>query len=122
MDRKSFKPPPKVDSSVVRLEPRHPPPPVEFSEWDHLLRIVFSRKNKTLLALFKNSKTMAHLERNWKRLGEVRAVKKLEQGSFSTYVLRVLTDSGFASKRARSLDEDDLLRLLLALKKKNIML
>lgn len=30
VSRNSFKPPPKVDSSVVRIEPKHPPPPVNF--------------------------------------------------------------------------------------------
>lgn len=28
--KNNFRPPPKVDSSVVRIEPRHPPPPVHF--------------------------------------------------------------------------------------------
>lgn len=31
--RNNFRPPPKVDSSVVRIEPRNPPPPVDFREW-----------------------------------------------------------------------------------------
>ncbi len=30
--RNNFRPPPKVDSSVVRIEPRWPPPPVNFRE------------------------------------------------------------------------------------------
>ena len=30
VSRNSFKPPPNVDSSVVRIEPKHPPPPVNF--------------------------------------------------------------------------------------------
>jgi hypothetical protein len=28
--RGNFRPPPKVDSSVVRIKPHHPPPPVDF--------------------------------------------------------------------------------------------
>ena len=28
--RNNFRPPPKVESSVVRLEPRNPPPPINF--------------------------------------------------------------------------------------------
>ena len=36
--RNNFRPPPKVESSVVRLEPRNPPPPVNFQEWDGLVR------------------------------------------------------------------------------------
>lgn len=39
--KNNFRPPPKVESSVVRLEPRYPPPPIDFDEWDGLLRIIF---------------------------------------------------------------------------------
>ena len=28
--KNNFRPPPKVESSVVRLEPRNPPPPINF--------------------------------------------------------------------------------------------
>lgn len=60
----NFRPPPKVDSSVVRIEPRRPPPPVHFGEWDGLLRLAFGRKNRTLGALFKQSAALALLEHN----------------------------------------------------------
>ncbi len=60
--RNNFRPPPKVDSSVVRIEPRHPPPPVNFREWDGLVRVCFGRKNKTLGAIFRQSSTLALLE------------------------------------------------------------
>eukprot|EP00775_Hariotina_reticulata_P011210 gene11210-11360_t len=46
--KNNFRPPPKVDSSVVRIEPRHPPPPIPLLEWDGLVRLAFGRKNKTL--------------------------------------------------------------------------
>jgi 18S rRNA (adenine1779-N6/adenine1780-N6)-dimethyltransferase len=29
--RNNFRPPPKVESRVVRIEPRNPPPPVNFT-------------------------------------------------------------------------------------------
>ena len=58
------RPPPKVDSSVVRIEPRNPPPPVNFLEWDGFIRICFSRKNKTLGAIFKQPTTLSLLHRN----------------------------------------------------------
>lgn len=38
VSKNSFRPPPKVDSSVVRIEPKNPPPPVNFVEWDGLVR------------------------------------------------------------------------------------
>nr|XP_044995038.1 probable dimethyladenosine transferase [Jaculus jaculus] len=54
--KNNFRPSPKVESSVVRIEPKNPPPPINFQEWDGLVRITFVRKNKTLSAVFnKNS-------------------------------------------------------------------
>ncbi len=64
--RNNFRPPPKVDSSVVRIEPRSPPPPVNFLEWDGLVRVCFGRKNKTLGAIFRQNHTLQLLEGNYK--------------------------------------------------------
>jgi 18S rRNA (adenine1779-N6/adenine1780-N6)-dimethyltransferase len=50
--RNNFRPPPKVESSVVRIEPRNPPPAVNFLEWDGLLRVCFQRKHRMLRAIF----------------------------------------------------------------------
>eukprot|EP00906_Rhabdomonas_costata_P016263 RCo023345 len=47
---KSFKPPPKVESSVVRLEQRNPPPPINMKEWDAMIMMAFNRKHKKLRA------------------------------------------------------------------------
>ncbi|XP_051130620.1 ribosomal RNA small subunit methyltransferase [Andrographis paniculata] len=66
--RNNFRPPPKVDSSVVRIEPRKPLPPVNFKEWDGLVRICFNRKNKTLGAIFKQKTVISLLEKNYKTL------------------------------------------------------
>lgn len=64
--KNNFKPPPKVESSVVRIEPRNPPPAINFTEWDGLTRIAFLRKNKTLAASFKQSSVLQTLENNYK--------------------------------------------------------
>jgi 18S rRNA (adenine1779-N6/adenine1780-N6)-dimethyltransferase len=62
--RNNFNPPPKVDSSVVRIEPIYPIPNINYVEWDGLLRICFSRKNKTLGSIFKQKKIVSYLIRN----------------------------------------------------------
>lgn len=64
--KNNFKPPPKVESSVVRIEPKNPPPAINFTEWDGLTRIAFLRKNKTLAAAFKQSSVLQTLENNYK--------------------------------------------------------
>lgn len=63
--RNNFRPPPKVESNVVRIEPRNPPPDVNFKEWDGLLRICFTRKNKSLAATFHQTAVMELLKRNY---------------------------------------------------------
>lgn len=64
--KNNFRPPPKVESSVVRIEPRNPPPPINYKEWDGLTRIAFVRKNKTLAAAFKQTAVTTMLEKNYK--------------------------------------------------------
>ncbi|GMH39959.1 hypothetical protein BSKO_07863 [Bryopsis sp. KO-2023] len=64
--KNNFKPPPKVESSVVRIEPRNPPPPVNFLEWDGMTKICFERKNRTLGAVFTSKATLKALETNYR--------------------------------------------------------
>lgn len=60
--KNNFRPPPKVESSAVRMEPKNPPP-INFQERNGLVRITFVRKNKTLSAAFKSSAVQSLLEK-----------------------------------------------------------
>ena len=65
--KNNFKPPPAVESSVVRLVPKNPRPRISYEEWDGLLRVVFVRKNKTLRAsFFGTTSVMDLLEANYR--------------------------------------------------------
>ena len=65
--RNNFKPPPAVESSVIRLVPKRPKPDISWDEWDGLLRIAFVRKNRTLRAGFLGTQTvMDLLESNYR--------------------------------------------------------
>ena len=66
VSKNSFKPPPKVESSVVRIEPKFPPPNINFTEWDGLVRLCFMRKNKTLSAIFRIKHVINMLHENFK--------------------------------------------------------
>eukprot|EP00116_Pleurobrachia_bachei_P001306 sb/3461568/ len=77
--RNNFKPPPKVDSSVVRIEPMNPMPNINFMEWDGLTRIVFTRKNKTLAAIFKSKSVLELLTKNFNILCSMKNVPKGRQ-------------------------------------------
>ncbi|XP_061343994.1 ribosomal RNA small subunit methyltransferase-like [Gastrolobium bilobum] len=76
--RNNFRPPPKVDSSVVRIEPRKPRIEVKQKEWDGFLRICFNRKNKTLGSIFRQKNVISLLEKNYKT---VQALKLSQEGS-----------------------------------------
>jgi len=62
--KNNFKPPPAVESSVVRLVPKNPRPNISYEEWDGLLRICFVRKNKTLRANFLGTTSVMNLLEN----------------------------------------------------------
>ncbi|XHG08113.1 hypothetical protein AWENTII_011234 [Aspergillus wentii] len=65
--KNNFKPPPLVESSVVRMVPKNPRPQINYDEWDGLLRILFVRKNKTIRASFIGKSTvMDLLEANYR--------------------------------------------------------
>lgn len=75
--RNNFRPPPKVESSVVRIEPRNPPPKVNFVQWDGMLRICFQRKNRMLRALFAQKSVLRVLQNNMNTAAALKNADKL---------------------------------------------
>eukprot|EP00967_Tisochrysis_lutea_P108251 scaffold167580_cov43-Tisochrysis_lutea.AAC.2 len=141
VSKNSFRPPPKVDSSVVRIEPRNPPPPVDFVEWDGLVRLCFNRKNKTLGSVFRQKPLLQLLADNLKThralhdamTGGMQDAVSMEEdeavdtGGLATrrksgdllqevsdMVEQVLETTGFAEERTAKMDQDDFLKLLAA--------
>ena len=97
---------------MVRLEPRNPPPPINFKEWDGLVRICFVRKNKTLRASFSQTGPLLLMEKNYKVHKSVKGETVPTDFNIKQLVEKVLTESGFADKRARTMDIDDFMKLL----------
>ncbi|KAJ5934571.1 Dimethyladenosine transferase [Penicillium verhagenii] len=65
--KNNFKPPPLVESSVIRMVPKVPRPQINYEEWDGMLRIAFVRKNKTLRASFLGTTSIVNmLEANYR--------------------------------------------------------
>ncbi|KAG1973460.1 probable dimethyladenosine transferase [Pimephales promelas] len=110
--KNNFRPPPKVESSVVRIEPKNPPPPVNFQEWDGLVRIAFVRKNKTLSAAFKSSAVEQLLEKNYRIHCSVNNIEVQQDFNITQKIDSILQESKFNEKRARSMDIDDFMVLL----------
>ena len=114
--RNNFRPPPKVESRVVRIEPRNPPPPVNFLEWDGLVRLCFNRKNKTLRALLTTTSVLKLLSANRKTLAKVRSARSeeiLSTGDSDTRVLDSFINEGEEEEEEDigdledAMDEDD---------------
>merc|ERR1719154_809914 len=110
--KNNFRPPPKVESSVVRIEPRQPPPVINFKEWEGLTRIAFVRKNKTLGALFSQTAVLLMLEKNYKIQCSLKNQPVPEELNMKEIVDEILESIKFKEKRARSMDIDDFMKLL----------
>ncbi|CAM9712133.1 unnamed protein product [Ectocarpus sp. 4 AP-2014] len=49
---------------MVRIELRNPPSPVNFTDWDGMIRVIFNRKRKTLRATMTTKATLKPLASN----------------------------------------------------------
>ncbi|KAH0627966.1 hypothetical protein JD844_008582 [Phrynosoma platyrhinos] len=133
--KNNFKPPPKVESSVVRIEPKNPPPPINFQEWDGLLRIVFVRKNKTLAAVFKlttrcvifpifthfsSNAVKQLLEQNYRIHCSQNNLEIPKNFNIGNLIHEILNETGYSDKRARVMDIDDFISVLHGFNSKGI--
>uniref|UniRef100_A0A060T0H6 rRNA adenine N(6)-methyltransferase n=1 Tax=Blastobotrys adeninivorans TaxID=409370 RepID=A0A060T0H6_BLAAD len=147
--RNNFRPPPQVESSVVRIEVKQPRPNLAFNEWDGLLRVLFVRGNATISSNFKSSKLLEILEQNYNAFisqnpdfeeSQMQAddddedmmqedddvdmdAKKSKKGKASIVkkkIERVLKQTELGDRRVAKCDETDFLRLLYAFHKVGI--
>lgn len=120
VSRNSFKPPPRVDSSVVRIEPKEVPA-VDLVQWDAMLRIVFLRKNKTLGAIFKTKPVLETLEKNLLLHNSLKdtVVEKYCTSEIKQRVLAVLSGIDKLETRPRTLGVQEFISLLREFSKHN---
>ncbi|KAG2152850.1 S-adenosyl-L-methionine-dependent methyltransferase [Suillus clintonianus] len=112
--KNNFRPAPQVESSVVRLVPLDPPPPIKFEEFDGLGRIIFSRRNKMVHATFMAKGVIEMLEQNWRTWCSTQNKMIDDNTNMKAKVEEVLSSSGFSEQRAAKMTLDDLLKLLSA--------
>jgi len=108
--KNNFRPPPKVESALVRIEPRRPPPPINFMEWDGMIRICFERPNKNVRNPFLTKTVLSTLEKNHKTFCQLN--QKTPVKDMKSAVLQILEQSGLAKKKSRHLDITQFLRLM----------
>jgi 18S rRNA (adenine1779-N6/adenine1780-N6)-dimethyltransferase len=117
----NFRPPPKVDSLVVKIELKNPPPPVNFVEWDGLVRMLFNRKNKTLHAIMTVKSVLGVLEQNFKTHMSLQNIPLPEPlAELNPLGGEVLNSTGYSDQRAAKMDLNDFLCLLAAFNAKGI--
>lgn len=110
--RNNFKPPPKVDSKVVRIEPKNPPPDINYQEWDSMLRIVFHRKNKTISSGFRQKSTLDMLNQNYRTYCSMNNIVLEDNYDVKDKVINLIEGSDFKNKRANKMGIEDFLGLL----------
>lgn len=111
VSKNSFSPPPKVESSVIRMDPKKPAPPVDFEEWDGLVKMLFNRKNKKVAATFRTKAAQATLydvHTSYARMGKC---DKVEFEAFKQRLDAVFADP-LMERRSRSLDLEDIMQVL----------
>lgn len=129
--KNSFRPAPMVESSVVRIVPKDPPPPVKFEEFDGLGRILFSRRNKTVHGNFMAKGVIDMLEGNWRtwcaernhvcsrlliywQSKEAYLLQIIEDNvDMKAKIEKVLDETENTENRAAKMDIDDLLRYVI---------
>lgn len=110
VSRKNFVPAPKVDSAVITLHPCEHQPDIDFAEWDGLIRLFFTRPNRTLQATFKKKKALALLDKN--RTNSLAVHGREPDMPIADFVKGVLDASLLAEFRPVALDIEDFMRLL----------
>jgi 18S rRNA (adenine1779-N6/adenine1780-N6)-dimethyltransferase len=119
--RGNFRPPPEVDSLVVKIELKNPPPPVNFVEWDGLVRILFNRKNKTLHAILTAKSVISILTENFRtHLSLTNQPLPDPFPNMKLLIEDILTETGYSAQRAAKMDLNDFLCLLAAFNGKGI--
>lgn len=104
----------------MRIEPRNPPPPIPYKEWDGLTRIAFTRKNKTLAGSFRQSSVLTTLEKNYKLHCSLHNIKIEDDFNIKNKLESVLQSIDAEKKRARTMDVDDFMIVLHAFNSEGI--
>lgn len=148
VSKKDFMPCPKVDSSLVRIQPRSDVPDVDLDEWLGFTRTCFAKKNKTLGAIFKQKKMIAELYKKSK--SEAKPSKILvheeedydgdgdsydgndatddflgldvsEAAQFKEKINGILKSVGYEGKRPSKLSSEEFLHLLQLLNQEGVL-
>jgi 18S rRNA (adenine1779-N6/adenine1780-N6)-dimethyltransferase len=114
-----FYPVPPVESALVRLTPRNPPPIFDFDEFNELTRVAFIEKRKALKTVFSRPSVLASLELKYKEFCSFHRIST-SPISFPKYLQEIIESVGLAEYPAKALPAEAMEALLLALHEKGI--
>ena len=118
--RKSFVPPPKVDSSVVRIDPKRTVPDISLAEWDELMKVLFNRKNKKVSSVLRKKKLCKRLHENHKSHCALEGSVPVDNENFVANITEIVKGKSFCNDRAKSMPIENLAWLLSSLHAKGI--
>ncbi|KAL6122700.1 rRNA adenine N(6)-methyltransferase [Nucleospora cyclopteri] len=107
VSKNSFVPIPKVDTCFVKIEQRMPRVEINVVEFDNLLKICFTRKNKTLLSNLKTSQMENYIKKS----------TEIGKTPFEALVEKIVESCSFKNMRPSKMAVEDFLKLLLEFKK-----
>lgn len=106
-----FYPVPPVESALVRLTPRNPPPVFDLLEFNSMTKIAFIEKKRALKAVFSRPFVELTLERNYKNYCSFHRIPTSTL-PFPKYLQSALADSGLADYPAKHLTPEAMEYLL----------
>ncbi|XP_014226976.1 probable dimethyladenosine transferase [Trichogramma pretiosum] len=118
--KNNFKPPAKVDSCVLKIEPKNPPPDFKYEEWDGLTRKLFHRKEKKLSVLFKEATVLTEMNNTYTKHCRTNNIPIPDNFNINEKVDQILTSNEISEMCPRTMDTDDFIKVYTALKNEGI--
>lgn len=106
-----FFPVPPVESALVLLTPRFPAPPIDFAEFDALVRLCFLDKKRMIRNIFDRPTLMKEMERDYKEYCH-RNKKYIDIRPFPKYLNHLIENSNLGDACARKLPPEAMQHLL----------
>lgn len=115
----SFYPVPPIESALIRLDPRNPPPVFDFEESNALVKTCFIEKKTNLKRAFTRPSIVKLLEINYKSFCSFHQ-QPTSPLPFSKYLESAISDSGLSQYCAKQLPPEAIEHLLETLNQRGI--
>ena len=94
----------------MRIEPIRPSPAIDFDEWDAMIQILFSRKNKTISASLKVDSVLKGLLKNYQSNLQLASHSGETTPDVKTILDQIIQELNLGQARASKMDITSFLR------------